>query len=209
MIAVVALGAIRQLAPAGADVDAGLLEAPEERDGIGDVEVFVRGLTADLAVVNLEHPVIALEIQLKQRLMPPEMQREVAAALPLIRQRRDPRQAIAESSLHLRDVRDRVRRPDIATVELNRLASHLVGLRILACFFQAVGVAAEDIAIAWHRCVPGWERSCYGIAHALALTEVGEHELRYAQGDEISREFREQDIPMLRRLPHLTSCPGV
>ena len=71
MILNVRRGALRQLLPAIADTYASLLKPPEHVCGIGNVEIFVRRLGTDLAIVNFQHTVELIESEMKQALMPP------------------------------------------------------------------------------------------------------------------------------------------
>src|SRR5580704_6795850 len=71
MILDVRRGALRQLLPAIADTYASLLKPPEHVCGICNVEIFVRRLGTDLAIVNFQNTVELVQSEMKQALVPP------------------------------------------------------------------------------------------------------------------------------------------
>src|SRR6266513_2395126 len=54
-------GPLGELAPPGTDVDLRLLEAPEQRHGIRDVQILIGMLGAYLAIIDVDDAVVLLE----------------------------------------------------------------------------------------------------------------------------------------------------
>src|SRR6266487_2277489 len=106
------------------------------------------------------------------------MEPEVVAPPPMTRDARDPCGAVVRPPLHLRDMRNRVRGPDVARIELHRPAALAFGAGVVTRLLEGVGVAAEDEAVAGHAGVPRREHARHGLAHPLALAEIREDELR-------------------------------
>src|SRR3954471_19626171 len=107
-----------------------------------------------------------------QAFVPLEMQREVGAVAPLLGVLRDPFDAILEPALHLGDVRDGVRGPDVCTVQLYRAAPSLLRLTIVAGLLECVRVAAQHKAVARLISAPEWEHASDAFAHPVALTKI-------------------------------------
>src|SRR2546423_1474758 len=115
--------ALGKLAPPGTDIDLRLLEAPEQRHGIRDIQILIGMLGAYLAIIDVDDAVVLLEVETEERFVPAQVEREVIATMPVLGAVRDPRDALSPTTLHFGDMRNVVRRPDGARVRAERASS--------------------------------------------------------------------------------------
>src|SRR2546423_15396838 len=111
--------ALGKLAPSGTNVDLRLLEAPEQRHGIRDVQILIGMLGAYLAIIDVDDAVVLLEIETEERFVPAQGEREVIATMPVLGAVRDPREALSPTTLHFGDMCNGLLRPDAAPVGLH------------------------------------------------------------------------------------------
>ena len=82
VLADTALRFLGQLGPARADIDPGILEPPQERACVADIEILLGEVSPHLLIVEREHFVMLLELEMKQALVPPHVVAHVVAAAP-------------------------------------------------------------------------------------------------------------------------------
>src|SRR5438105_5777263 len=209
VIVAVQSGPFGELAPPGTDVDLRLLEAPEQRHGICDVQILIRMLGAYLAIIDVDDAVVLLEVETEERFVPAQVEREVIATMPVLGAVRDPRDALSPTTLHFGDVRNGVRRPDVARVELHGTASEFLGARVIPRLLQTVGVTAKYVSVSGQRGVPEFQHTTNNVSHPLALAEIREHELRHLDGQQIEWMVAEDCAPMRDGTAHVAPRPGV
>src|SRR5688572_14562718 len=77
MIVAVEGGDPREVRPAVSDVDFGLLETPEQRCRVHQIEILLIRLGTS-PVVEIEDPIVAFQLHLEEALVPSKMSSEVA-----------------------------------------------------------------------------------------------------------------------------------
>src|SRR5262249_60949805 len=78
---------------------------------------------AKTAIVEVENHVELAPLQMEQRAMPPQMMQQVVGAGPVWLELAEPGDALVVPILHLHDMRNRVRGPEIGGGELDRRAA--------------------------------------------------------------------------------------
>ena len=103
------------------------LQPEQHRGGVlhVDVEIGLRHREradeiAEAPVIEIEHRIGFAPLEMKQCAMPPQMMHEVRSTFPIALELVEPRDALRVPPLHLHDVRDRVRAPDVARIDLDR-----------------------------------------------------------------------------------------
>src|SRR4051812_15549604 len=99
--------------------------------------------------------------------------------------------------------------PDVATIQVYSESSGIFRLTIVARFLERVGVAAENETEARLVGGPGRNHAGDAIAHPVALAEVGKHELRNLERDEVARVLIEERVPDSSGAAHVAAGPGV
>src|SRR6185437_4537343 len=151
--------ALGKLRPTRADGDAELLEAPKQRHRVADIEILVGRFGADFAIVEIEHAVVLRELEMIEAAVPADVENEIVQLAPFAIEPVDPGDALALAVLHLEDMGDGMRRPDIGRVDRDGTPPGALGGDVVAGFLQAEGVGAEDEAVARHALVPGVENA--------------------------------------------------
>ena len=162
----------RQFAPARSDIDPVLLEPPQQRHRIGGVEIFIIRLGTDLAVIVRENFVRPARRQKKKRAMPIPVKPEIAGIAPRGRACLDPSQPFGRAILHLENMCDRMRAPDIVGNERDRAAAGALGLVIGAALLEPEGMTAERKTVTRHGFVPRRDRPRDEIVHPLPRAEI-------------------------------------
>src|SRR5262249_61843993 len=106
--------------PAVADGHMVAVQAEEHRCGILNVDMEVRLRlrqrrveVAKTAIVEVENRFELAPLQMEQRTVPPQMMQEIVAAGPMSLKLAEPGNALVMSILHLHDMGNRVRGPQI------------------------------------------------------------------------------------------------
>ena len=191
-------------------------EPEQHRGGVlhVDVEVGLRlrqraGEIAEAPVVEIEHRVELAPLQMKQRAVPPQMMQQVVAAVPVPLQLVEPRDAFGVAALHLHDVRDRVRAPDVARIDRDRGAARRLGARIVAALFQRETMAREDRAVARQVARPFRLHALDRGAHLARPAEPEIVEMREAKREHVERMLAQDLLPDAERAVEIAGDPGI
>ena len=112
----------RQIPPAVADLAAQRIQAPQQGGGIGQAVADPALRRPDRAVVQRQRRVVLPELEMEQRLVPPDMRLiGMTGARPQRLPRRHPSQPVLGPPGHFHDMRDRVMRPEAGRLETRRL----------------------------------------------------------------------------------------
>ncbi|MDT4862653.1 hypothetical protein FQZ97_973220 [compost metagenome] len=142
---------LRQLGPAPAHVHPRELQAPQQGRGVHQVQHHGAGRLAHAAVVEREHGVGLAQFQVAERPVPGVVHlEEVVIARPVRLARGHPADAVLRAALHFHHVRHGVVRPAVQRLRIERLASHRFGARVVATFFEAERVHAQDDGMPRH-----------------------------------------------------------
>src|SRR6185369_15078180 len=138
------------LDPAVAYIDAEQFEPEQHRSCILHVDIEVglhlsqrRSEIAEALVIKREHSIELAALQMKQRAVPPQMMQEIVAAVPVPLQFVEPRDAFGVPALHLHDVGNRVRTPDVAGIDLDRATAGRLGNGVVAALLMREAMAGE------------------------------------------------------------------
>src|SRR3546814_11610675 len=112
MVAAEACGLLGQLDPAAADIDAALLQPPQQGHGVADVEIFLGLVAAHVAVVVAQHRRRVALVEQKETAVPVDVIGKVVAGAPCMLEAGDPGNAFLWPVLHLHAMRDGVGGPD-------------------------------------------------------------------------------------------------
>ena len=138
----------RRTGPAGANVDAELFDPRQQGDRVRHVAKVIAGAWPDLLVEQRKRMADAPEFEMQQRRVPTHVQREIIAVAPGRAARLDPGQAIGGAARHLMHMADRVDRPGILRLDVDRLAAEALGGVIGAHFLEREGPASQQEAMA-------------------------------------------------------------
>ena len=195
-------GLVGELLPAVADIDAEALQAKEHGRRVLHIDVDVRrrdgerrGEIAEAGVVELEHRGMIAVLQLEQRAVPPEMVLQVVSALPVGRERGEPLNAFAAAPLRLQHVGDGVRRPEIAGVELDGMASVGLCREIVPGFLVRERAAGEYRRKAGSALRPGRNHALDGVDHVVRAAEPEIDEMRETKCDRVVRVAAQDRFP--------------
>ena len=193
---------VGELAPARADIDARVLDAPQHRDRVRHVEVVLRiGVAANPAVVEVERRVVLAALDVEQRPVPPHVVGEVVARRPRRFGGVEPGQALGVAALHLHDMGHRVHRPDVRRVDLDGAAPGPLGAGVVAAFLETEGPHRKHVPVAGIGGVPRRQHAGHRIAQRARIAEIEMGEVGEPERDDVARPV-EQDVLPQRRRPH-------
>src|SRR4029453_13620761 len=147
-------------------------------------------------------------LQLEQRAVPPEMVLQVVSAFPVRRERGEPLNAFAAAALHLQHMRDGVRGPEIAAVELDGAASVGLGGGIVPRLLVRDRATSECRCIAWDVLRPRGYHALDGIDHVLRAAKPEIDEMRETESNDIMRIGAQDRLPQGDRTIELALGPG-
>ena len=208
VVARVGLGLVGQLDPATADIDAGLLQPPQQRGGIGDVQVVVGLFGTDAVVVAVQNRVVTLQIHQQQRPVPPQVIGKIIAVGPDFLGRLQPVRALAVAALHLQNVGHGMDRPDVRRIDRHRTMAHGFRIGEVAAFLQPEGVHAQHEAVAGRVFVPGIEHAGNGIAYIAGVAEIEIAAVGKLQRQHVQRVFQQDFFPQFQRALPIFLMPG-
>ena len=134
---------LRQALPARADLHAEQLQAPQQGRAVEPLQVHHRGRAGHLRVVELQGAGGVERLEVKQRQVPPQMNRQAVLVGPVGLARAQELHAFDMPALHLHHMRDGVDRPRHPGTGFERAAAGRFGLRMQIAFFEAKGMHAE------------------------------------------------------------------
>ena len=196
------LGLVGDLVPARADIDAEPFEAEQHRGGVlhVDIEVGLRlrqraGEIAEALVVELEHRVEFPALEMEQRAVPPQMMQQVVAALPVPLQFVEPRDAFGVAALHLHDVRDRMRAPDVARIDRDGGSAGWLRGRVVAALLKREAMTGQDRAVARKIAAPFRLHPLDRGAHLARPSEPEIVEMREPKRQHVERMIAQDLLP--------------
>src|SRR5262245_27266507 len=89
-----------------------------------------------------------------ERAMPPQVMLQLVGAFPMAYEPLQPQDAVALAPLHLHDVRDRVRRPQVGGIDLDGFAAGCLRGGIIAALLERERAAAEERPVAGQLAAP-------------------------------------------------------
>jgi hypothetical protein len=187
---------IGQRLPARADVDAAERQPPEQRGRIDHLERDGRLHRSHARVVELEHAIVLTEVEMKQTLVPPVVERECVVDRPVARAGDQAVDAIAVTALHLHDVHERMYGPGIAWVQLERLEARVLGTVVEAGFLEPERVHSQHVTVARHRGVPGRQDLRDAVAQHRRLAQQEIAYVRRLQREQVTRVL-DDDLAIL------------
>ena len=129
-------------------VDPAQAQAPEQCGGIEHLQLDLRSLGPQRAVVNLQHPVEAIVVEIEERDVPPVVEGEAVVVLrPIGLAPFHEGDAFLLPRLHLHDVADRVLRPAVVRLQVDGLPAGVLRRAVVPAFLQAEGGHAEQEAV--------------------------------------------------------------
>ena len=141
--------------------------------------------------------------------MPPQVVAEIVAVVEPRLALADPRDPLAAPVLHLHDVRDRVHRPQVGRVALDRGPAGTLRLVVGARLLERERVHAEDVAVAVDGIVPGVQHPADRISVVLVVAEIEVEIVGELQRDDVARMLGENRLEVRDGALELSAAPCV
>ena len=166
------------------------------------------GSRPELPVIGIEHVVVALELEIVQRAVPPHVMGEDAALLPGFLVFVDPGDAFLAPALRLQHMRHAMAGPDVVLVDLDRAAAERFRRHELAVLLVRKAAAAEHEAVARHVLAPARHDARHGIAHPRQVAEEEMHGMGEAHRQDVVRMVEQDVVPDPVGLADVAGAPG-
>ncbi len=194
-------------ARAVADVDAEQRQPPEGGRGVDQRDPSDRPLTPDVPVVEGQKRIEVAELDVVERLVDPVVVGEVAV-LPVIDRAAEERDALLLATLHLEDVGERMRGPDVTAVLGERGASGGLGAAVVAGLLEAERVHALHPRPTGQVLAPRGDHACHDIPDITGVAEEVVEVLGDPKGKEISGMADQRLIEVTGGALPVTIRPG-
>ncbi len=208
-------GLVGKLDPAIADGHLVPLQPKQHRGGILNVDMEVglrlrqwRLQVAKTAIVEVENRVELAPLQMEQRAVPPQMMQEVIAAGPMPLQLAEPGNAVVVSILHLHDMGNRVRGPQIGGIELDRRAAGRLGNHVVTAFLVGKAAAGQDRAPAGQIAIPLRNDALDRCKHVPRPPQPEIFQVREPQREHVGRMVGEDGFPNREGAVEVAGNPG-
>ncbi len=146
---------------------------------------------------------------MEHRAVPPKVMNDVVAASPVLLQLREQVDAFALSTLHLHDMSDGVRPPEVGRINFQRGPTGRFRGRIVATLFVGETATGQDGAKARHVPTPFRKSLLDRGKHDLASAEPKIVEMGEPEGKHIHRIFGDDAVPDGQRAIEVARNPGI